>query len=347
MPSRRSLAWGILGTGKIAKILAAAIKESSTGHLAAVGSRSLDAARAFAKTFGIPRAFGSYDDILNSDEVDAVYISLPNHLHEEWTVRCAAAGKHILCEKPFTVNRAQAERAIDAVRQAKVFLMEAFMYRVHPLTARLVELVKSGDIGEVRLIQGNFAYKMATFDLGNIRLSNPAAGGGIMDVGCYPMSLARLVAGAARGNPFLNPVDIRGTAHIGERSRVDQQATASVKFPGGCVAALSTGTQVSIDNTFRIWGSDGHISVPVPWHPPHKDARILVQRKGETTPTELLIDAPAPVYANQVDVVAAAIRNHDVEVKAPGMTWADTLGNMAALDAWRADIGLTFDCERG
>lgn len=345
MPTRRTLAWGILGTGKIAQKLAAAIKDSSTGHLAAVGSRSTAAAKAFAQEFGIPRAFGSYEDIVNSNEVEAVYISLPNHLHEEWTVRCAAAGKHILCEKPFTVNCAQAGRALAAVREAKVFLMEAFMYRCHPLIQRLVELVRAGDIGEVRLMQGNFSYNMG-LDLSNIRLSNTAAGGGIMDVGCYPVSLARLVAGASGGNPFLNPVEVRGTAHIGERSRVDQQAVASLKFPGGCVAALACGTQVGVDNTFRIWGSTGHISIPVPWHLPHKDARLLVQRAGESAPSELLIDAPAPLYTQQVDVVAAAIKNRDVEARAPAMTWADTLGNMATLDAWRADIGLTFDCER-
>jgi predicted dehydrogenase len=345
MATRRTLAWGILGTGNIAAKIAAGIKDSTSGHLAAVGSRALESARAFAQRFGIPRAFGSYEDIVNSDEVDAVYISLPNHLHAEWTVRCAAAGKHILCEKPFTVNRAQAERAIDAVRAAKVFLMEAYMYRCHPLVAQLVAIVRNGDIGEVRLIQGNFSYNMG-LKLENIRLSNPAAGGGIMDVGCYPLSLARLVAGAARGNPFLNPVEVRGAAFIGERSRVDQQATAALKFPGGCVAALSCGTQVQVDNTFRIWGSEGHIAIPVPWHIPHQDARLIVQRAGETAPTELLVDSPAPLYTHQADVVAAAIRNRDVEARHPAMTWADTLGNMAALDAWRADVGLAFDCER-
>ena len=345
MPARRTLAWGILGTGNIARKMAAGIKDSTTGHLAAVGSRSVDSARAFAQTFGIPRAFGSYDDIVNSEEVEAVYISLPNHLHEEWTMRCAAAGKHILCEKPLTVNRAQAERAIDAVRRAKVFLMEAFRYRCHPLTARLVAIIRAGDIGDVRLIQGNFSYNMGLV-MTNIRLSNAMAGGGIMDVGCYPVSLARLVAGAARGNPFLNPVEVRGAAYLGEHSRVDQQATAALQFPGGCVAAISCGTQVQVDNTFRVWGSEGHISIPVPWHIPAKDARLLVQRKGETAPTELLIDSPAPLYTQQVDVVAAAIQNRDVEARHPAMTWADTLGNMAALDAWRADVGLSFDCER-
>jgi predicted dehydrogenase len=345
MRARRTLAWGILGTGKIAKVLAEAIKQSTTGHLAAVGSRSIETARAFAHDWGIPRAFGSYEEVLACKEVDAVYISLPNRLHAVWTIRCAEAGKHILCEKPFTVNRAEAERAIEVVRKSKVFLMEAFMYRCHPQTRRLVEIVRRGEIGEVRMIQASFSFNMG-LNLQNIRLSNPEAGGGIMDVGCYPISMARLIAGAAKGNPFLNPSEVRGTACIGEQSRVDQQAAASLKFPGGCVADLSCGTQVATDSAVRIWGSEGHILVPVPWKPADKHARLVVLRRGETSPTEELIDSPAPLYTMQVDAVAAAIKNHDTEVKSPGMSWADTLGNMAALDAWRASVGLSFDCER-
>lgn len=345
MSYRRPVAWGILGTGNIARKLAAAIRETSSGEIAAVGSRNLDSAKEFAKEFGAERAFGSYDEVLSCEAVEAVYISLPNHLHAEWTMKCAASGKHILCEKPFTVNHVEAERVIGAVRSARVFLMEAFMYRCHPQTAKLVQIVRNGDIGEVRLIQAGF-----TFNLGpqydNIRMRSDAAGGSIMDVGCYPVSMARLIAGAAHGNPFQNPTEVRGAAQIGSRSRVDELATASLKFPGGCVAALSCGTQVNSDLTLRIWGSEGHVLVPQPWFPGQKSARLLVQRNGEDTPTELLVDSPASLYGNEVDYVANAIRTGDLEARTPSMSWADTLGNMTAIDAWRADVGLSFDCER-
>jgi predicted dehydrogenase len=345
MPTPRTLAWGILGTGNIARKLAEGIRESSSGHLAAVGSRAIETARAFAREQKVPRAFGSYEEVLACDEVEAVYISLPNHLHAEWTIRCAAAGKHVLCEKPLTVNRAEADRVVEAVRKSGVFLMEAFMYRCHPQTLRLAELLRGGAIGEARLIQASFCFNMGPKP-DDIRMSNALAGGGIMDVGCYPMSMARLVTGAAGGNVFLNPSEVRGAAHIDGRSRVDHQAVASVKFPGGCVAALACGTQVQADNTLRIWGSEGHIAVPVPWKPPQKHARILVLGRGETSPTEILVDAPSSLYAIEVDTVAAAIARADREVRPPGMTWADSLGNMAALDAWRADVGLSFSCER-
>ncbi|MDW8364718.1 MAG: Gfo/Idh/MocA family oxidoreductase, partial [Abditibacteriales bacterium] len=200
------LNWGILGTGRIAQTFAKAVINSNTGKLVAVGSRTQEAAERFGEEFQVPRRYGSYEELLRDDVVQAVYISLPNHLHAEWTIKCAQAGKHVLCEKPLTVNFAQAMTVIEAARYHGVFLMEAFMYRCHPQTARLVELIKEGVIGEVRLIQVSFAYNLGP-KYENIRLSNPCAGGGIMDVGCYTTSMARLIAGAAVGRDFADPVE--------------------------------------------------------------------------------------------------------------------------------------------
>jgi predicted dehydrogenase len=330
--------WGILGTGGIAHIFAQGLAASRTGRLVAVGSRAQDTALAFGGRYGVDaaRCHASYEALLADPTVETVYISLPNHLHAAWTMAAAAAGKHILCEKPLTVNHAEAVRVIEAVRQADVFLMEAFMYRCHPQTARLTELLARRVIGDVRLIECSFSYNMG-LKYENIRLSNAAAGGSIMDVGCYPISMARLIAGA-------EPVVVTGAAHIGHHSRVDEWATACLRFPDGIIANLACGTQVAVDQELRIWGAEGSIRVPIPWKPLAGPNRILVHKNGEAEPTVILVQGGAPLYAIEADTVARHVNSRQAPF--PCMTWEDTLGNMAALDAWRQSVGLVFDVER-
>jgi predicted dehydrogenase len=344
MPERTPLNWGILGTGNIARKFAKAVVEASSAKLHAIGSRTGEAARGFAEEFGAERSHPSYEELLRDPDVQAVHISLPNHMHAEWTARTALARKHVLCEKPFTVNESEAKQTLDTVRESRVFFMEAFMYRCHPQTRKIVDLIKDGAIGEVRLIHASFAYDMG-LNYDNIRLSNPAAGGGIMDVGCYPLSMCRLIAGAASNNPFQNPSEIRGVGHIGEISRVDQQAAAVLKFPRGIVAQVTAATQVACDNTLRIYGSNGSLTVPIPWAPPPGSASVTLRTKdGETRTFE--IESTGSVYAHEIDLLAECVRRGDREAPSPAMTWADTTGNMAALDAWRREVGLVFDRER-
>ncbi len=348
MTSSKLVSWGILGTGGIARKFATALAVCKTGKLVGVGSRTIQSATAFADEFAAPRRYGSYAELLADPTIDAVYISLPNHLHAEWTMRCAEAGKHILCEKPLAVNHAQAERMIESVRKHDVFLMEAFMYRCHPQTARLVQLIRGGAIGQVRVIEARFSYNMHG-PQNNIRQQNTAAGGSVMDVGCYVMSMARLVAGAAAGQDFAEPVQIRGCAHVGAHSRVDEWATASVKFPGDIIASLVCGLQVAVSRDLSIWGSEGHIVLPNPWTP--GDVRyggdtgnkIVVYRDDATEPVEETVPGGQPLYTIEADVVAQHIKNR--QAPPPYMTWADSLGNMRAIDAWRNEIGLGFDCE--
>lgn len=343
MPDQAPFNWGILGTGKIARKFARAVVEASSAHLHSIGSRTGETARGFAEEFGAARSYASYKELLRDPDVQAVYISLPNHLHAEWTARAASAGKHVLCEKPFTINESEARGALETVRESRVFFMEAFMYRCHPQTKKIVELIKDGAVGEVRLIQAAFAYDMG-LNYDNIRLSNPAGGGGIMDVGCYPLSMCRLIAGAARNNPFQNPNEIRGVGHIGEISRVDQQAAAVLKFTGGLVAQVSAATQVACDNALRIYGSEGSLTVPIPWAPPAgSNSMTLKTRNGETR--EIAVESTGSVYTHEIDLMAECVRNGDREAPSPAMTWADTIGNMAALDAWRREVGLVFDNE--
>ncbi|HKC75453.1 MAG TPA: Gfo/Idh/MocA family oxidoreductase, partial [Chloroflexota bacterium] len=330
------LTWGILGTGGIARTFAAGIAASESGTLIAVGSRAQETVDRFADTYDVERRYASYEALLADPDVQAVYISLPNHLHAEWTITCAQAGKHILCEKPLTTNYAEAMMVVEEVRRCDVFLMEAFMYRCHPQTARLKQLLDEGVIGEVRLIQSAFSYNMGP-RYENIRLSNPAAGGGIMDVGCYTTSMARLIAGA-------EPVDVTGVAHIGAISRVDERAVGGLRFPSGIVASLVCGTQVHVDGDLRIWGSDGSIQVPNPWFPGRGANRILIHKDGEAKPREILAEGPGELYAIEADTVARHIAER--QAPSPCMTWADSLGNMKTLDAWRRAVGLTFDVEK-
>ncbi|MDX2284071.1 MAG: Gfo/Idh/MocA family oxidoreductase [Bacteroidia bacterium] len=328
----------------IARVLAEAIRESETATLLAVGSRKDETAEEFGEKYGAERRYGHYDALLQDPDIDAVYISLPNHLHREWTVKAAAAGKHILCEKPLGMNAEEVEAMIAAVRQHDVFFLEAFMYRCSPQTAKLVELVREKAIGEVRMIQATFCYRMGP-KYENIRLQNEAGGGGIMDVGCYTMSMARLIAGAAHGKDFADPISVRGAGHIGEVSRVDEWAMATVAFEGGITANLVCATQVSVPNGVSIWGTEGNLQVPTPWFPGRKageEMSFVLHRDGKEPETILLPGGPG-LYTREVDLVEQYYDRR--EAPSPAMTWADSLGQQKALDAWRREIGLRFDTD--
>jgi predicted dehydrogenase/aryl-alcohol dehydrogenase-like predicted oxidoreductase len=340
------LRWGILGTGMIAKIVAPQIRASATGELLAVGSRSGATAEAFGAQFEVPRRYGSYEELLADKDVDAVYLTLPNHLHAEWTLRCADAGKHILCEKPFASNHAEAMAVLDAVRGKGVFLMEAFMYRCHPHTAKIVELVKSRAIGDVRLIDSSFAFNFGE-QPDNVRSKASMSGGGIMDVGCYPVSLARLIAGAALGlDGPAEPVEMRGVGHVHPAGGVDTWAVACMKFSGDILARVAGGLQLSVGGPAVVYGSNGRIVIHNPWFPGQDEAstRIEVHVGGKPEPEIHAAPGYAALYTIEVDLVAKHLR--DRQAPAPAMTWADTLGNMRALDLWRRWIGVTFDCEK-
>ena len=327
-----ALNWGIMGTGNIARKFVTDVLQAPEQRVVAVGSRTAESAEKLGAQFKIPKRHASYEALIADPDVQAIYISLPNHMHKEWAVKCAQGKKHILCEKPLAVNRAEADAMLEAVKQHDVFLLEAFMYRCHPQTFKLRELLKKGVIGEVRMIHAAFGYNMGP-QYTNIRLSNPAAGGGLMDVGCYAVSMARLAAGC-------EPLECRAAAKIGAVSRVDEQATGSLYFPNGAVASISCSTQVGLDNGATIYGSEGSIQVPTPWFPPPKDAKLIVRTK--TGAEEVKVDANLPLYA----VEAVHVAEHIAKRQAPAMPWADSLGNMSTLDALRKSIGLVFDGER-
>lgn len=334
--------WGILATGNIAHRFAETLAESETGTAVAVASREHVKAAAFAEEFGIPVAYGSYDDLLADPTVEAVYVSTPHPQHAEWIIRAARAGKHVLTEKPAALTFAQAEAAITAARENDVFFMEAFMYRCHPQTAQLVDIVRSGEIGEMRLIRAMFSFQTERDPAGRL-FANSLGGGGILDVGSYCMSMARLLAGAARGLPFAEPVSVKAVAHLDPDEGTDLYSSAILEFEGGLLAELTTGVLLNQPNTVTVYGSKGSATVTQPWFPGAPGSRIVVSLdSGERR--EIDTETTANAYHFEIDTVARHIG--DRAAPSPAMSPDDTLGNMRALDAWRADAGVVYGAER-
>jgi len=341
------LRWGILSTGSIAGTFARSLSESRTGQLAAVGSRTHRAADAFGQEFDIAPSsrHGSYADLIADPGVEAVYIATPHPFHCEWAIRAAEAGKHVLCEKPMAMNHAEAVAMFDAARVNGVFMMEAFMYRCHPQIERLIEIIRSGRIGEVKTIQATFGFRAGP-DPDTRILSNALGGGGILDVGCYTVSFARLIAGVASGQDFLDPDRVEGTGHVGS-TNVDEYAAAILTFPNGIVAQVACGVRLRMENVVRIYGTEGWILVKKPWassHDKNGSGQISIHARK---PEEFEIPIERSCFASEADELAAAVFEGRLETRSPAMTWADTLGNMQALDTWRAALGVTYQADNG
>lgn len=320
--------WGILATGGIARQFASGLRASRTGILQAVGSRSFETAKAFADQFGgVP--YGSYDGVLVDPEVDAVYIATPHHLHCQNTIDVAQAGKAILCEKPFTLNLKEAERAIEAVRRAGVFLMEAFMYRCHPQTRRIRELLAERAIGRVQQVNVEFGFN-AGRDWTNFRADGAVGGGGLMDVGTYCVSFARMAIGE-------EPDEAYYAAEITDRG-YDASGAGVLRFPSRAVAHFGTGIHVALRNDATVYGEEGRLHVDQPWK--CGGGRVTLSREGRDEVFEFG-SSNDELYAIEADAVAEFIETGEC----PYMTVADTLGNMRALDMLRESAGLRFAAE--
>ncbi len=326
------LRFGILGTGNIAHQFAQGVSASSRCLIQAVGSRSHQSARVFAQQHDVPGPHGSYDALLNDPEVDAVYISLPNSMHHEWTIKALQGGKHVLCEKPIACSEAQACEMFQAAEQAGLVLVEAFMYRSHPLTQAVLAEIRNGVVGRVKLIRASFCYHTNKVE-GNVRFSPELAGGALMDVGCYCLDLARLVTAA-------EPVTIQCT---GKRhsTGVDEYACGTLGYDNGLMATFCCGVSVQTDNTAMICGDKGFISVPVPWKPPQTGARYQIEtmtppkqdasRAKQPEKRVFELDAGGTLYGMEADDFAATVWNE----KPPVVPGVDSLANMRVLEELR------------
>ena len=329
--------WGILGTGKIARMLASALRASQDGELVSVGSRDLDRAATLAAEFGAPR-HSSYDGVLADPDVDVAYIATHHPFHKEWAVRAADAGKHVLCEKPLAVMAEEARAIVETAERSGVFLLEAFAYRSHPQTHRLVELLRNDAIGEIRLVDAVFGYDAGPAPT-NYLLVPELAGGSILDVGCYTTSMAHLVAASAAGALSVEAVDVTGGATIGT-SGVDLSSTASLVFSTGVLARVACSIQANLESDVWIYGSHGRIHITSPWLPGRigSGPLIVVERRGSDVET-IDTSVDADVYTVEVDAVNDAIRKGERSPAA--MPWEDSLANVRTLDRWRAAVGVT------
>jgi len=317
--------WGILATGGIAGAFARGLKKSKTGTLVAVGSRTQEKADAFCAEHG-GKGYATYQGVADDPDVDAVYIASPHHLHVADTIMCAKAGKHILCEKPFTLDAAEAELALAAVKENDVYFCEAFMYRFHPQTQEVLKLVKSGAVGKVGHIRAEFSFQ-AGRDWQNFRTSRVVGGGGTMDVGCYCVSYCRAVAGA-------EPSRVE-YSFVPAGDGYDAWGAGLLHFPGDITASIATGVHLQMENQVVIYGDEGKIVVESPWF---CSAQVRLYKRGEDEPQVLGPWTVDDLYANEADGVAADIAQR----YSNAMTPDDTLGNMRTLDAMRKSGGLVF-----
>jgi D-xylose 1-dehydrogenase (NADP+, D-xylono-1,5-lactone-forming) len=284
--------WGILSTAHINRLVIAGARKTSQVELIAVASRDLTRAQTYASEWRIPRAYGSYDELLGDPDVEAVYISLPNSLHVEWSVRALEAGKHVLCEKPLSPRPDEVEAAFDAADRAGLLLSEAFMYRHNPQTIRLQQLVGDGAIGELRLVRSVFSYSL--YDTANIRLRADLEGGALLDVGCYCVSGSRLFGG--------EPERATGEAWYGPTG-TDWVFAGTLRFPENVIAVFHCGTALVDQDELEVVGSEGSLFVDDPWH--CRSPLIELRRDGDVERIEI---EPADSYQLELENLSAAIR---------------------------------------
>jgi D-xylose 1-dehydrogenase (NADP+, D-xylono-1,5-lactone-forming) len=309
-----SVKWGIISTADINRKVIPGMRASEKAELVAVASREQRRADEYAREWEIERAYGSYDALLEDAEVEAVYISLPNTLHCEWSIRAVEAGKHVLCEKPMSRHVGDVEAAFDAAERSGRILMEAFMYRHNPQTARLRQLVEEGAIGELRLVRSCFSYSL--YDAENIRLRTDVEGGSLMDVGCYCVSGSRLLAG--------EPEVVYGQQLVGS-SGTDWVFTGSMRFPGDVFAQFDCGTALPERDELEAIGSDGSLFLDDPWH--CVEPVIELRRDGKVERIEL---EPADSYQLQTENFSDAIRG----AADPLLGRADAVAQARTIDAF-------------
>lgn len=319
--SQSKLRWGILGCAAIAfRAVIPGIRASQRGEVVAIASRNIEKAKEAAEKEGIPTFYGSYEELLADKNIDAVYIPLPNHIHMEWTVKAAEAGKHVLCEKPLAMNAEEASIMVDACNKAGVYLAEAFMYRHHPRYDRIKEIIRSGEIGELRGIHAVFTFNGAG-NKENIRFKQSMGGGSIYDVGVYPISAARYIL---ESEPEAATVH---AFHSPEHDHVDMMASGLLEFPNHVGLTFDCAMWAAFRNSMEILGTEGRIELPYAFlSKGGSSANFFVTVQNDRREEEVSTDDP---YALQSDDLANAV----FDGKALKIPSEDAIKNMRVVDA--------------
>ncbi len=323
-----TLRWGIIGTGSIARKCAEAFPEVDGAELAGVASRARHTADRFGEEFGIPRRYASYQALADDREIDIVYIATPHPFHCENTLMCLEAGKHVLCEKPFAINAAEAEQMINCARRHNRFLMEAMWTRFIPAVVEIRAEIERGTIGEARMFFGNFGFRTA-FDPAS-RLFDPALGGGaLLDIGVYPISFASMLFG--------EPAGVTGLAQPG-KTGIDEQAGIVIKYAKGEVALLSCAVSTDLPDDARICGTEGNIYIPERcWRP----TRYSIKQEGKEESREIPIKGNG--YNYQIDEVQRRVRAGEIESAI--LPLEETLTIMRTMDELRRQWGVAYPGE--
>jgi xylose dehydrogenase (NAD/NADP) len=312
--ANKVLNWGLLSTARINNALIPPLRASKRNRLLAVASRTQESADRYAREKKIPRAHGSYESLLADPEIDVIYNPLPNHLHAEWTIKAVAAGKHVLCEKPLALNMEEVDAIQAAAHRHGRIVMEAFMYRHHPQTLKVQEIVKSGSLGNLKLVRGSFSFLLSRE--GDVRLDPAMGGGSIWDIGCYPISYARSVLGE-------NPLEVFGWQVMGPTG-IDETFVGQMRFARDILMQFDSSFAIPFHAFMEIIGSEGTLNVPKPFQPSENEKIYLTS--GDKT--ETIKVKGQELYIGEVENMADAI----------------LLGNepRISLEDSRANVGVIF-----
>ena len=335
-----TLRFGILATGNIARQFAQGVTAGARrSAITAVASRSLDKAQQFAQQYGIPAAYGDYQSLIDDPDIDAVYVATPNDSHMDLAIRAMQAGKHVLCEKPAAMDATQAARMFELSRQTGKVLIEAFMYRCHPQTQDVLSAIRSGRIGQVKLIRSSFCFN-ARHPETNTRFVRELGGGALMDIGCYCIDLAMLIAGVPA-------TDMHAAGRL-YKTGVDVSASGTLVFDRQITSTFTCAMDTQASNLAQVCGTEGYIDIPVPWKPPVENATWSIQgmtppkqdgdKHGESFCEQHTANAGQPLYALEADAFARVVLDGEV----PFVTERQTLDRMRVIDELRRQIGVTW-----